>query len=75
METARSRSAEPEYPYGTSPDGMRTKAGALPTAVCTTVIGDVLTHALPANTCQPVAWSGQAAPPLPLLLTPAELDV
>jgi hypothetical protein len=53
---------------------MRRKAGALPTAVCTTLIGYVLTHAPPANTCQPFAWSGQAAPALSVLLTPAELD-
>ncbi len=43
--------------------------------IWTTVIGYVLTHAPPAYACQPVAWSGQAAPALSVLLTPDELDV
>jgi hypothetical protein len=64
-------------------DGMHSHAaGVLPTVVGeavpgevgTTVIGYVLTHAPPVFACQPVAWSGQAAPALPVLLIEDELD-
>ena len=65
---------------------MRTQRERLPTVVGEAVVGGrdwvwttvmvyVPTHAPPATTSQPVAWSGQAAPALPLLLTPAEPDV
>ena len=43
--------------------------------VWTTVMVYVATHPLPVATSQPVAWSGQAASALPMLLTPDELDV
>ncbi len=40
------------------------------------VVGEVGTTVIrPVYACQPVAWSGQAAPALPVLLTPEELDV
>ena len=56
---------------------MRTKAGALPASVGTTLIGYVLTHvlAVAAQACQPVARSGQAGAPPPVLLTPVLLAV
>ncbi len=63
---------------------MRTQRERLPTVVGEAVVGGrdwvwttvmvyVPTHAVPVYASQPVAWSGQAAP-LPVLLTPDELD-
>ncbi len=56
---------------------MQTQRERLPTIVGAAVAGEVgttvmvyvPTHAPPTHACQPVAWSGQAAPALPVLLT------
>ncbi len=54
--------------------GAAVVGGRVWPAAAATVIGYVLTHAPPEYACQLVASSGQAAP-LPVLLTPDELDV